>query len=141
MTSYQYSALSPGSIRVLAVSGTKDAPSYKIEVLNLTDKPRFEALSYTWNDYDNEEPRAIDGNANTYASIPIAGAGSLKITLHLVHILNHIHGLLVQPGSSGRIWIDQIAVNQRDLDERSHQVALMQQIYGQAERTLMWIGK
>ncbi|RYN99094.1 hypothetical protein AA0120_g1534 [Alternaria tenuissima] len=141
MTSYQYSALSPGSIRVLAVSGTKDAPSYKIEVLNLADKPRFEALSYTWNDYDNEEPRAIDGNANTYASIPIAGAGSLKITLHLVHILNHIHGLLVQPGSSGRIWIDQIAVNQRDLDERSHQVALMQQIYGQAERTLMWIGK
>lgn len=141
MTSYQYSGLStPTSIRVLAVSGTQDAPSYKIEEVNLTEKPRFEALSYTWNDYDNEELEPINRNINTYATITIAGAGSLKITLHLVHILNHIHELLVKTKSSGRIWIDQIAVNQCDLNERSHQVSLMQQVYGQAERTLMWIG-
>jgi hypothetical protein len=141
MTAYQYSSLStPTSIRLLVVSGSHDAPSYEIEEADLTKKPRFEALSYTWNDYDNEEPESIEGRANTYASIAIAGAGFLKITLHLVDILHHIHGLLVQPESSGRIWIDQIAVNQSDLDERSHQVSLMQQVYGQAERTLMWIG-
>ncbi|KAH6864733.1 heterokaryon incompatibility protein-domain-containing protein [Alternaria rosae] len=141
MSQYQYSPCStPTSIRLLAVSGTQDSPSYAIEEVDLADSPRFEALSYTWTDYDNEEPKPSHGDLNPYGSIPISGAGSLRITLHLAGILQHIHGLLVQPESSGKIWIDQIAVNQHDLDERGHQVSLMQRIYGQAERTLMWIG-
>jgi hypothetical protein len=141
MSLYPYSRLStPTSIRLLVVSGSQDAPSYEIEEVDLTDKPRFEALSYTWSNYDTEKPGSIEGNGNTYASIAIAYAGSLKITVHLAGILHHIHGLLIHPESSGRIWIDQIAVNQCDMDERSHQVSLMHHIYGQAERTLMWIG-
>jgi hypothetical protein len=141
MSLYQYSPLStPSSIRLLAVSGSEDVPSYEIVEVDLAEKPRFEALSYTWTDYDNEEPKPIKGDTNTYGSIPITGAGSLRITLHLASILRHIHGLLVDPESSGRIWIDQIAVNQQDLDERGHQVSLMHYIYGQAERTLTWIG-
>jgi len=141
MSAYQYSPCStPTSIRLLAVSGTQDAPAYEIEEVDLAAKPRFEALSYTWTDYDDQEPDPIVGDTNTYSSIPITGAGSLRITVHLARILHHIHGLLVQPESSGKIWIDQIAVNQHDLDERGHQVSLMSRIYGQAERTLMWIG-
>ena len=141
MSAYQYSPCStPTSIRLLAVSGTQDAPAYAIEEVDLTETPRFEALSYTWTDYDDQEPEPIVGDTNTYSSIPITGAGSLRITVHLARILHHIHGLLVQSESSGKIWIDQIAVNQHDLDERGHQVSLMSRIYGQAERTLMWIG-
>ena len=141
MSAYQYSPCStPTSIRLLSVSGTQDAPAYKLEEVDIRQKPRFEALSYTWTDYDNEEPEPIVGDTNTYSSIPITGAGSLRITVHLARILHHVHELLTQPESSGKIWIDQIAVNQHDLDERGHQVSLMSHIYGQAERTLMWIG-
>ncbi|KAI4941997.1 hypothetical protein J4E91_010384 [Alternaria rosae] len=141
MSAYQYSPCStPVSIRLLSVSGTQDAPVYEIEEVDLRQEPRFEALSYTWTDYDNEGPEPSKGELNPYGSIPISGAGSLKITLHLASILHHIHGLLVHPKSSGKIWIDQISVNQHDLDERGHQVSLMSLIYGHTERTLMWIG-
>lgn len=37
-------------------------------------------------------------------------------------------------------WIDQIAINQADHDERAQQVTLMAKIYGEASRVVLWLG-
>lgn len=37
-------------------------------------------------------------------------------------------------------WIDAICINQADLEERSAQVRIMPQIYGQAQSVLIWLG-
>lgn len=39
------------------------------------------------------------------------------------------------------IWIDQLCINQSDIQERADQVAIMDQIFSKAERTLVWLGE
>jgi hypothetical protein len=39
------------------------------------------------------------------------------------------------------VWIDAICINQEDLEERSHQVQLMKQIYENATRTVVFLGE
>jgi hypothetical protein len=38
------------------------------------------------------------------------------------------------------IWIDQICINQKDDDEKSHQIQHIQHIYTDAERVIVWLG-
>lgn len=38
------------------------------------------------------------------------------------------------------VWIDAICINQHDVDERNHQIALMRRIYTSAFRTIICIG-
>ncbi|KAB5540270.1 heterokaryon incompatibility protein-domain-containing protein [Coniochaeta sp. 2T2.1] len=48
---------------------------------------------------------------------------------------------LRHPKKPSSLWIDAICINQTDLQERSSQVLLMQQIYGQASQVLVWLGE
>jgi hypothetical protein len=135
MSRYQYPSFSTStSVRLLVVSGTENEPRYTLEEVDLEGSPRYECLSYTWQD-----DSLVGGNERSVV-LTIAGAGVLSITTNLANILRNIHGLLTDDNSPGRIWIDQICVNQEDLPERSQQVSLMQKIYGKAERTLIWTG-
>jgi hypothetical protein len=131
ITTYRYTGLAtPTSIRLLVVSGNPEAPSYAIVDVGLNNKPRFEALSYTWRNYNIKDPAVIEADENSYTAINIADTGFLDITTILSTILQDMHDILVQPKSSGRLWGDQISINQQDLEERSHQVTLMHHIYG-----------
>ena len=38
------------------------------------------------------------------------------------------------------LWIDQICIDQSQVQERNHQVGLMDQIYQKAEKTIVWVG-
>jgi len=42
--------------------------------------------------------------------------------------------------SSGYFWIDAICINQRDMEEKSRQVLMMDQIYRAATQTIVWVG-
>lgn len=44
-------------------------------------------------------------------------------------------------GTSRILWIDAICINQSDDDEKSHQVAMMGDIYGKAATGLLWLGE
>jgi len=39
------------------------------------------------------------------------------------------------------LWVDAIAINQQDNEEKSHQVAFMGKIYKSADRALIWLGE
>lgn len=38
------------------------------------------------------------------------------------------------------LWVDQIWINQKDEEERGHQVRQMKQIYAEAARVIAWVG-
>lgn len=81
----------------------------------------YEALTYKWGDMGNRKVIYVDGN---YLSV---GA---KLAAFLV--------LLRKPELTRLLWIDSICINQDDLQEKSQQIAIMDQIYSGADRVLIW---
>ena len=94
-----------------------------IKVVNLDDKPDFTALSYVWG--MDQQPRTIR-----------CDSFDVNITHNCYDALSHLRKKL------GRltIWVDAICINQQDDNEKIHQIALMQTIYGQATTVYGWLG-
>ena len=87
----------------------------------------FEALSYVWGNYDNTAAVLIQEDS-TEIKYPITRnlEGVLR-RLRLEHI-------------ERTIWVDLICINQADISERSHQVAMMGDVYRRADRVVIWLG-
>jgi hypothetical protein len=109
--------------------------------VDLENKPRYEALSYTWKDYHAPYTGAGEKDNDSYTTIYVAENGNLEVISHLAQTLGYIHDILVQPGSTRRLWCDEISVNQKNLIEQGLQVSLVGKIYSRAERTLLWPGE
>jgi hypothetical protein len=93
-----------------------------LEVVDLNDHPRFEALSYVW------------GNPNPPENIFCCGQKKF-ITPNLAAALRRLR----ESDRERVVWIDAICINQDDLKERSQQVLLMKDIYSQAWRVVVWL--
>lgn len=63
--------------------------------------------------------------------------GFLSITPNLWSALIHLHK--TRPEFQA-IWIDAICINQKDEDEKSAQVPIMNLIYGHAKSVIVWLG-
>ncbi|KAF5649059.1 Het6 heterokaryon incompatibility protein [Fusarium tjaetaba] len=88
-----------------------------------SENPKYEALSYVWGEPDFSE--AIILNNHTFFITP-----SLK----------YILSCLRQRGDEPRVlWVDAICINQSDVEERGHQVALMREIYSNCQRDIAWL--
>jgi hypothetical protein len=87
--------------------------------------PGYYGLSYCW------------GSSERVTRITCNGK-PLQISGHLSQGLKELQSIpeLAQKW----FWIDQICVNQDDVDERTHQVKLMREIYTRAISTVIWIG-
>lgn len=48
--------------------------------------------------------------------------------------------LRTEDGKAKRFWADELCINQCDVDECSHQVSFMSDIYGSAGFALSWLG-
>lgn len=94
----------------------------------------YEAVSYTW--------ATEDGDASLAESITCGYVGDeirkrLWITVNCASALRRLRHI-----SEPRIlWIDVIAIDQSNSEERNHQVALMAQIYSQASQVLVYLGE
>jgi hypothetical protein len=97
-------------------------------VVNLADRPVYEALSYTWADSSGD------------ASL----SSKLVCFHHIIPITNNcdaaLRRLRLQNGKRRRLWIDAISINQCDATEKSRQVRLMSQIYANASQVLAYLG-
>ena len=84
----------------------------------------YEALSYVWGNPDETVPILI-------------GDHYFKVTknLHaaLLRLRNHYFERI--------IWVDAICINQADDQEKARQIQNMAQIYGQANRVIIWLGE
>lgn len=154
MTTYQYTGLKTGEIRILSVlpaesfsdpirisikhtrlppscfgSQHRDlAESLVSSGLADTEKPEYYALSYVWGSH--EDPEIIHVNAAPET------ADRISITHNLDVALRHIR----RKQKSLLIWIDAICIDQGNLEERGLQVSFMDTIYLTARKVLIWLG-
>lgn len=83
----------------------------------------YTALSYRW------------GDPSLLGSPVEIGDHRIQVTKSLEEILLHIR----KPDHSVMMWIDQICINQKDIEDKAMQIPLMSKIYGRALNTLIWL--
>ncbi len=125
---YVYDDINPKTeIRIIELlppaSSEPSALHCKLVSKNLSCKPEYEALSYAW------------GEANYVDRIQLP-TGQLDITSSLAAALRRLR----YPDRTRRLWADAICINQKCTIEKEFQVALMSQIYGNAQNVLAWLG-
>jgi hypothetical protein len=129
---YSYERLgSSSTIRVFdLLPGTTSCPvSGILRQVDLPEDseaaPEYTAVSYTWGPPEDvcSSPIWIDGKAFTVRNNLFSVLRTLR------------HSKDVRT-----FWIDAIAINQKDVIEKNHQVGLMAQIYRTAETVKVWLG-
>lgn len=94
-----------------------------IKSVRLSQRPKYEALSYCWG-----EP--------TTSKTVICNGKHLPITTNLYKAL---HQLRYDSGIR-TLWVDAICINQRNVDERNQHVGIMLQVYQAAGQVVIWLG-
>lgn len=124
--SITYAPLADHEIRLLHLKPglTTDMIVCTLEIVDLTTKPAYEALSYEWGDEKMSKPEImVDSNLVTIRD-------NLWWALYYIRYEN----------IPRFVWIDALCINQGDWAERNHQVAQMGSIYAQADEVIAWIG-
>jgi hypothetical protein len=98
--------------------------SCHMETFPLDSTPDYYALSYCWGSPDRSESL-------------MCNFSDLRVSRQLKKALYEL--AKNKDFQHEWFWIDQICINQTDLDERSHQVNLMQDIYSRAKCTVVWL--
>ena len=87
-------------------------------------RPRYDALSYSWGEQDDWKTIALNG-------IP-----GFAVSHTLWCALRRLRSrAVVRP-----IWIDAVCINQRNTAERNQQVDMMDSTFGNARSVLIWLG-
>jgi hypothetical protein len=127
---FHYKPLDPSvdCIRLLALypyhKRRPETITCKLFHVRFSDKPRYEALSYTWGGSNPTEFIMLDGE-------PFAIQRNLYDALYDLRLIGNMPRML---------WADAICIDQRNLDERKRQVGLMDYIYIRASTVLIWLG-
>ncbi|KAK7179105.1 HET-domain-containing protein [Paraphaeosphaeria sporulosa] len=112
--------------RLLILHPGEDEQDIQCELAHslLHKRPQFDALSYEW----GAQP----------------GSTEISCNAQLTFVTNNLHAALQSlrlPDKQRVLWVDALCINQADKEEKSHQIAMMQQIYSSATRVLIWLGK
>ena len=107
-----------------------DAICCHLFTARVSDKPKYEALSYTWGNPDDKQTIECKGAAGDQD-------GHLLVTQNCAAALRRLR----LEDSPRTVWIDSICINQTELTEKNHQLELMAQIYTQAERVVIHLGE
>ena len=83
----------------------------------------YTAVSYVWGELNECDP------------IIINGGNILMVTRSLFEALRGLSS-----GKALTVWVDQICIDQYNLTERSLQVQMMGEIFGNATMTMIWLG-
>lgn len=134
-TAYHYSSLSPGNgnIRLLRLLPNRDRNAgIECQLLNYSLKSSqghhqenhlYEALSYVWGDPKETLPILI-------------GKHSFDVTINLHSALSRLRNHSLERV----LWVDAICIDQNNHNEKEDQIRSMANIYGQANRVVVWLG-
>ena len=117
------------AFRLLQLLPGHEESRIEVELLNsdLKRPPTFEALSYAWGD-SRDRVKIFCQNK------------PLLVTRNLAAALRELRGQSVFQRRLP-LWIDAICINQDDVREKNHQVAMMKDIYSAAKRVIVWLGE
>jgi len=128
---FRYKPLDPSvdCIRLLALypydKRRPETVKCKLFTVRFSEKPEYEALSYTCGDSKSTETIRLDGE-------PFA------IQENLYNALDNLRPTGRRPRM---LWADAICIDQSNLQERKRQVGLMDYIYTRASTVLIWLGR
>jgi hypothetical protein len=141
-TGYAYSKLpNTNFIRLISFNDAGSGISISLTTHLLELAPEFDCLSYTWGD-----PTSPYSETAAMSSLVYASTGEISLDGHDFSVQYNLHDALEMlrdlPSSerSGYVWIDAISINQKDLAERAAQVSIMDSIYRNAKRVIVWLG-
>lgn len=148
---YQYSPLpSDTSIRLIQIlSGPEEPIQCSLKVVDLQSKPLYDCLSYTWGDplyHELQAPQDIRRTTDERKNPITCGGAVICVTENLREALFQLswNGCSsdgrYQYQRQGLIWIDAVCIDQGNLRERNHQVAMMNRIYKCAQTVIVWLG-
>ncbi|KAI0534226.1 heterokaryon incompatibility protein-domain-containing protein, partial [Xylaria digitata] len=109
---------------------TKTVKCYLIKT-PLQNAPPFTALSYVWGDPGKTEAIIVN---DIRVLVPI------NLSQALSRIRYFFHECDTESGRGNLLWVDALCINQEDLNEKAHQVALMGDIYHSAAQVVAWLG-
>ncbi|KAH8745963.1 heterokaryon incompatibility protein-domain-containing protein [Hyaloscypha sp. PMI_1271] len=135
---YQPIDRSSKRIRLLEILPSTDTTATiqcRLTTSSLHNGDDYIALSYVWGDASITKDIIINGERK-------------PVTTNLASGLQHIWSAMSSSaGSSSEwnglpnlFWVDAICINQRDSEERNHQVQLMGEIYTRASLVVSWLG-
>jgi hypothetical protein len=102
--------------------------SCSIDVFDTNGCPPYVAVSYMWGP---PEP-------SMFVTVSNQGGRELRIRENLHDFLK---AMQARPGNDlGYLWIDQLAIDQENVEERNHQVKQMGEIFSKAEKVVIWLG-
>lgn len=100
-----------------------------LEVADLQYHPEYEALSYTWADFEGDSShRGIIHLGDAWHIFPITRNCEAAL------------GRIRSRGGDKLIWVDAICIDQSNNRERTQQVGMMQYIYATAQRVVIYLG-
>lgn len=122
------------SIRLLHISFPDGADaSISVSRHMLNDVPSYYALSYTWGASLHSDAEYTEND-----KVPIQVDGKLvKIFPNLYHALLQCH----KSYAGVWLWVDAICIEQSCFPEREAQVGIMDQIYQNATKVIVWLGQ
>jgi hypothetical protein len=131
MALYKYSAFSnPKEIRLLTLlpGDLSTEPTVLLENAILSEEapPLFEALSYVWGSMADSSKLKVATDPPSY----------ITITQNLKTVLPYLR----YHDRPRVLWIDAVCIDQENIQERGAQVQLMRDIYGLADRVVVWLG-
>lgn len=144
---YTYKELRRGRIRLLnlhpSLDDHADLHCTLFHVDPVKSQGTYEAISYTWGFpedlqtlYIHSEHREVVYPISKDPPPSRSKANYIKITPNLHSALRRFRDRHV-----GRIlWVDAVCINQGDRNEKSDQIPLMQEIFANARRVLIWLG-
>lgn len=112
---------------------------YALESFEITSIPPFTGLSYTWGN-----PFTTDGSDETSIetwekSNHLAFCNQQPVRLRK-NLYDALQTIKLRENRPTYLWVDAICINQSDDAERTSQVSLMSDIYGQADQVIAWLG-
>ena len=103
-------------------------------------RPPFEALSYSWgNATATESILVLDPSVSALSlswEDTLKSSATMKISVTLSKALEALR----LPGTFRYLWVDAICIDQANVEEKSEQVALMGDVYREAEAVIVWLG-
>jgi hypothetical protein len=111
-------------LKVGLTDETTNLLNCSLETFSIDWLPAYYALSYCWGSLGRTAQISCNNEPLTISPTLLNGLAALESHLET---------------SRQYLWIDQICINQDDLEERAYQVTLMQDIYSQAEKVIVWL--
>ncbi|KAJ8116108.1 hypothetical protein OPT61_g2397 [Boeremia exigua] len=98
-----------------------------IVIVNLADRPAYEAVSHTWADANGDD---------SMSSNIICHGKTIPITRNCDSALRRLR----LQSRNRRLWVDSICIDQKSTVEKNRQVKLMSRIYMKASQVLAYTG-